>query len=920
MKNSINRIVKYGIFVIILAMAYIPNVNAEWVEVSTSSVPGCEDWIKSQLKSCISVSYTEKKITNKCSVTWKITKINNEDTDETFGPNQSKTFTQNYFTGVDENTGLPSLTVVLENANKVEQHTTDDSGKEYKCVINSVKKTVVFAGSATGPSVRGGNCDNVITQSEVDEQKGKSLNCDSPKNEFEKKFCEVKASAQTAGHTYDMNNSSIANVSTTAAGTKFKDTFIITSDLQCAYDVNDTTKVPLAPEELKGEDYFVNKQSFYAEHIQELKKTYVRYYSPCNKTNIKTVTCKRVCAEAVIVEYGPPVAKKAGMCFEYRVRVTSRVDCHADLGDFPTPPECDCTYCTPTPICYHTNADGSQTAYRQGGPNNDYDACVQECDGGQYSKKCSNKCYKKVYANKSSNDINSELLADQMAYPCSGEGSLDQCKSMNSDGCYYRYGSSVRWSDTAGAVGGRWYRENSWGIGGHHYVPDGEGFFRAKTANGLCHDDCSWEHNCRSDQYLNPNVGHKDCELNNEKWKNLIKECNQQATCNTTTAYYTIGAGYNDTEIIFPRGATDKITDGDYTKGKTKTTTASQEKSTLLPYFPEPESEHNGIKGCYNHDRDGNAATEPEIERLYRTTWGFPATWMNAKTGEISYDSQDGQTGWGKFSKKFCIPFDQKGVNSDWWNLFYNKHMGELGVMTVTLPEVQGECVSGGGSTVITPKPNPSIEKWNINAHTRKFGWFEWNFDIKCFYATNPKPLSSTDCVDCNNNDTKCDPQKDNVRVRSVDLENMFPASDGSALASPDTTGRTPGFNWSQYATQTKNVNETFQSEPAKLISYIQNTGYKIYDDATYRDKYLDYKFVLTPSVIRSMRGKNDGSDATGNYTGFAESGFFLDENGVQRYYSSKIRSLNNTDSLVPDKKWLKCNNLGDYRTGCYTP
>ena len=65
----------------------------------------------------------------------------------------------------------------------------------------------------------------------------------------------------------------------------------------------------------------------------------------------------------------------------------------------------------------------------------------------------------------------------------------------------------------------------------------------------------------------------------------------------------------------------------------------------------------------------------------------------------------------------------------------------------------------------------------------------------------------------------------------------------------------------------------------------------------------------------------SDGGSATGNYTGFEDANFFMDENGVIRYYSSKIRTVGDNGSrVVPDKKWLKCNNLADYRNGCYTP
>ena len=925
MKNkNISILVNYSLMILLLTLIYTPlNIMAKTTinslteeELGEKNPERCKSWVEGELKEGFEVDYEKRTVKNKTGIEWKIIKKNDTDVDIKIPVGGTYTVSESEFNKRDDVTLLNSVTLKLVPNDELLEY----KDKDYTCYMRSedVWTTVSFALGANLGKQGNTVCPNAPTSTDVANLKLTSLDCDNPAsitNTFAEKFCETKkaAVAAGAGHIYNMNDSSIANVSATAAGTKFKNTYIISNDLECAYDVNDRTKVPLAPEELKGDNYFVNNQSFYAEHVQEISRTYIHYYSPGQKTNGKTVTCKRVCAEAVSVEYGPPVAKKAGMSFEYKVRVTSRVDCHADTSSFPEPPDCDCSYCTPAPTCAHYSGDSVWYGPRAG-PNNNYNACIQQCDQGKYSKKCSNKCYKEVYANKSSNNSTGEFDAQQMA---AAYGSLAQCKELNQNGCYYRKDNGIYWSSyTSSNQPGRYYYETGLatnvGCSAGQFCPDWNGFLRLVGSDGnVCGATCWWLQNCGKNDYLNPKVAEKDCENNTTMWKDLVKECNEKATCNTTTAYYTIGAGYNDTEIIFPRGSTDKVTDGDYTKGKTKTTSASQAKTTLLPNFPEPESEHNGIQGCYDWDRN----YDPIPNRLYRTTWGFPSTWMNAKTGEISYDSQTGQTGWAEYIRRFVIPFDQKAVNSDWWNLFYNKHLGELGVMSLNLPAVQTECLDEGGNTVITPNPNVKIEKWNINAHTRKFGWYEWNFDIKCFYATNPKPLSSTTSTSTTNT-TKCDSNKDNVRVRSVDLENLFPAEDGSSLASTSSTGRQPGFNWSEYATQNKNVG--YSSEPAKLTAYIQETGYKIYDDAAYSDKYLDYKFVLTPSSIRSMRGKNDGSDATGNYTGFAESGFFLDENGVQRYYSSKIRRL--SDSVVPEKKWLKCNNLGDYRTGCYTP
>ena len=52
---------------------------------------------------------------------------------------------------------------------------------------------------------------------------------------------------------------------------------------------------------------------------------YVYNYDPCNPTYGAKIECEVKCEEAVTVQYGAPVASKAGLCFEYKVKVTSRV-------------------------------------------------------------------------------------------------------------------------------------------------------------------------------------------------------------------------------------------------------------------------------------------------------------------------------------------------------------------------------------------------------------------------------------------------------------------------------------------------------------------------------------------------------------------------------------------------------------------
>lgn len=115
------------------------------------------------------------------------------------------------------------------------------------------------------------------------------------------------------------------------------------------------------------------------------------------KAHLSTGTvdvCTTQCYEHITVKYDEPKTVKAGLCFSYKVTVKSESDCAVKpLYDFskvgqPTIP------CSPLPIC------SNKSSHTQAGPNEDFDKCINSCDGGVYSQTCINSCYKKVYENK----------------------------------------------------------------------------------------------------------------------------------------------------------------------------------------------------------------------------------------------------------------------------------------------------------------------------------------------------------------------------------------------------------------------------------------------------------------------------------------------------------------------------------------
>ncbi len=720
--------------------------------------------------------------------------------------------------------------------------------------------------------------------------------------------------------------------------------------LQCDY----TQK--FAPSELKFNDYYKNVQYMYA--VNTYTKTGPDYvYHLINSTQTKHEpgpTCTVTCEEGVKVEYGPPVASKAGLCFEYKVRVTSHVNCYAE-GNIPPMTKNVYKVCTPTASCIHASGYELDRA----GPNEDFAACVQKCDGGKYSISCSKKCYKKVYG-ASNNNISNNLFSDYVDAIQSAEvdAIADSCGGKY--GCYYLSGGAVQWAgkSTSGKnlstiftdakfgshYMGRYYiTKTPWifnvvsdqeGYGDQPYYQNctnkvGYGFARKVYSGGGCCDAiCSWV-GCQEpydaktktvNYYLNGGDNNAqieaDYKANLANYNKFVDSCNAAASCTTRSATFEISVDYKSGDttktIAFPYDekqpnateATNKDTlcsngqaDSDgctrtYDKaGSTIIYDAHAEKIEAgkpitnihqMHYLENPD-------GCYDPTQkvvlNPGEYSDSTALRIYRSTISFPGAWINYKTGEITYKpvSTEIEKHWEHIDDKFCIPREAKDVNTKYW-IYYQGH------------EVCEQVVNTMNKDWVTD--------WNINAKINTFGLYGWNIDVSCFYALDEKDNT---CLD--------EPKDVNTayRIRSIDLEDMFPNTEGTETLDKSTTGREPGFNWSTKAIVNDYKNINYQSNPNTIINYIQtlNTG-------VYSPQYLDYEFNLDRNTLRDMRREINNN----NYTDFDEEGFTKSEEaGIGFYYSERIRKLDGKNKY-PDKAIIEkvCNNLklksnGEYDT-----
>lgn len=114
-----------------------------------------------------------------------------------------------------------------------------------------------------------------------------------------------------------------------------------------------------------------------------------------NGTEKSVEACKTECREQVEVTYGPPKSVIAGQCFTYEVEIKSKVVCNTSINFDQFPKYEDYAPCILKAHCNNLNNYDEQA-----GPNEDFDQCVQNCDGGKYSQSCINSCYDQVYNKK----------------------------------------------------------------------------------------------------------------------------------------------------------------------------------------------------------------------------------------------------------------------------------------------------------------------------------------------------------------------------------------------------------------------------------------------------------------------------------------------------------------------------------------
>ena len=675
--------------------------------------------------------------------------------------------------------------------------------------------------------------------------------------------------------------------------------------------------------------------------------------------------CRLTCEEVVEVNYGPPIATTAGLCFQYQAQVSSTVKCNSE--QLITLTGTNYGVCDIAPFC----AGRSTGIYlHQGGSNDEFDACINNCDGGKYTDKCSEKCYSSVYGDSNDNQLLSYLDQTPVAsklrlwWPLSWYGKY----TLNTDGSigwnnkysYSRYYREHEYSRTV--------REHDYGRGG--YLPLW-GIKRHNYGNNLCGESCyfavlsnngaypeSYMKNfkymfplkesdisrnrdyavqTRNTCYFNPEDAQADFDRNKEIINTALNECKAGATCTTKTANFTFDVSYVDgengqqTTVHFPYSTSDDkslvtslqssskkddcLKNDNVTNVDLNCNTFTTEQDKLLS----TEDKEKIRDACLEQEKkvtSNNSVVDDfdgcyfncNDKPVYNTHWTFPMLWRDTKHNKLTY-IVDNVSGYVTYGRKFCLIRTAADVNQKYWYDYnYDSIMGEnvvkgegIGQMPYNTELLDEKCCLTSNKNKYD-KEDKEIT-YNILGKAVDFGHFGWDLNIKCFYALATPVCDGKSTDECTGGLA--------FKTRAVDLHNMFPPNEKGDYDI--------GYNWSDAASFITIV-PGGEKENLVVPSYYKYQ-LEFGTDGLYKDDNLDYQFDLSASDIKKLKAMYNGKASKPTNPGGID---YILSHGVYSYSSPLIRGasspLDSGKKRIPKSLVLGCNNIENYNaSNCKT-
>jgi len=520
------------------------------------------------------------------------------------------------------------------------------------------------------------------------------------------------------------------------------------------------------------------------------------------------------CTEEVKVTFDQPKQVIAGAGFTYEAKLTSSRTCTPVLLKQIVKKE-KCKYkieCWGGPSNHHGEGGA--------GPNEDFDNCVNKCDGGKYTKSCVNACYEQVYE---SDNVDKTFSFTDVIYGTSKLiTNTDNTPKLTKISYNYNKGDRTPLgSVVAGLAASNRCDSSNWCVSplsGIKFIYD-EGC----DVNGhstMCYDVLVSDGNCST----NPEADFQN-EMNSaEAEYNQLVSALKKYENSETVQMSVIDSYQKDNNGNLKKNVWIDEVD------KVSTLTAGENASV---------SDASDI-------RYGNRTMDVKKYQVSKSyTVNLPKAYVNANTAEVKYVKSGTPSGFDEKDggNKYYTNF-KSGKYNDYslgWSNYYShdtvankdKDTGNnIGVLFQKVGTVQGSSTTGTSYT-----------------------WDKINID--CFYGIyNQYNIACKNNVCDNNcNDGSCDLICDESDVCTRGIQYMFRQVNLNDLF-PD---RNPRWNWT-YIHQVGSDQTGYTSNPSEIIGKIEATGNNAYNHEP------EYEFVITKGNIKDIRNYNESAGSYQEY------------------------------------------------------
>lgn len=559
------------------------------------------------------------------------------------------------------------------------------------------------------------------------------------------------------------------------------------------------------------------------------------------------------CTEYLEIYYDDPKAVNAGAGFSYTtILKITRVCQPLQVATPRKKPRCSYE-----PSCWGVHHSGDRVA----GPNEEFDSCVNTCDGGKYTQSCIDTCYQEVYGDE---EVKTLTYTDK--YPNTEMVSYEQ-KGIEK----VRLSPANIPNCTPGVS----------------TVPNGKVLSSCKMVvdntdctvyiNGV--EQCPLEHgglvqfasSCNgADVCYEVYASSPDCSINPEQeYYNDLQDAKNEL--NAVMDLISKVGEYED-ETIYT-GVYDNYTNKQVDLPTYKTVEVS-------------EPEYSGIeeRKIANTTQDAGqyTVTEEDLKYTFKISTIVRTETIELTQAYISRSTnQDGTTGSRYTNEKYDC--NDKDKNNELCLDYYDG--GNKWYTSLFAPEVNNWSNWPAYNSNQTDYTISNYDE-NIDVKLQKLGsWNQWNVDIDCIYGlyNNFYKCANGQPLVCNEDDIcTCGIQ---YIFREIDLDDAFPNE------------RNPRWNWqgtintSNQTTGAARTEDTsllnYRIDPDSLIDEIESKGETIYD-VTSDASEVDYEFVLTRENLRNIRNYNKNvedfnQDGSNNYLDYDQRCYYQTVNGKSR-------------------------------------